>query len=449
MKLNNLLNNINLKKVVPITLITVVMLAVTICLTTCGKKNNGTKENGKTGNTEEMTTNDVVKETKDKNTSSIFDKVNKLNEDNTSDDETSLVTGDNQTTDSNTTGSTANNEQSTKKPNSSDKTTTSNTGNKPGNNQITSNNNSGNNNNNNNNNNNQQQTDNDIVEVGYGLYDVEEEIKEDAENFYCRTVEYYAWYEKYADGTVNMNKDRDYMLPQALDTFTYGTKDYEYGVLYEFSIFDYYYYKYDGAYTKPTNAKAKELYNKYYRDEFATKEVLEGENYHIFCHYYVDKKSNKAFRYYNELVMERVASDAVSSLGSASSSMSKEKKICLITNYINSNTSIKDVTEKATTIVNALNKSGVKAHLTELKSDNSAVVLVQMEDGLWYHTYLVSEYGKEAKFLALNYITSNELKTVPNGAVFATNDTSRLNFGEAYGEDDIYSHWILISDITY
>ncbi|MEE0862856.1 MAG: hypothetical protein U0L79_07730 [Lachnospiraceae bacterium] len=437
MKLNNILKNINLKKVVPIALITIVILVVTISLMTCGKKDNKTKNNGK-----EVETNDTVKETTDNNegNGSIFDY---LDEDYTSDDKNSLTVDDNQTGDSNTTGSTSNNEQSTKKPSSSDKTTTSNIGNKPGNNQITTNNNSGNNNNNsNNNNNNQQQTDNDIVEVGYGLYDVKEDIREDAENFYCRTVEYYAWYEKYADGTVNMNKDRNYMLPQSLDDFTYATRDYEYGVLYEFSIFDYYYYKYDGAYTKPTNAKAKELYNKYYRDEFATKEVLEGENYHIFCHYYVDKKSNKAFRYYNELVMERVASDAVESLGSASSSMSKEKKICLITNYINSNTSIKDVTEKATTIVNALNKSGVKTHLTELKDEYSIIMLVQMEDGLWY------EFDVDYEGLTLDYCIASDFKSVPNGAVFATQSTSRLAFPRTY-PNETNNYFIAFSDITY
>ena len=442
------LNNINLKKVVPIALITVVMLVVTISLTTCGKKDNGTKENGKTGNAEEMTTNDVVKETKDKDSNNIFDKVNKLNEDDTSNDETSLVAGDNQTTSSNATGSTANNEQSTKKLSSSDKTTSSNTTTtRPIQNQTTTNNNSGNNNNNsnNNNNNNQQQTGNDIVEVGYGLYDVEEEIREDAENFYCRTVEYYAWYEKYADGTVNMNKDRDYMLPQYMGTFTYATRNYEYGVLYEISIDDLFYYKYEGAYKGPTNTKAKELYNKYYRDEFATKEVQDNDDYEIYCRYYVDKKSNKAFRDYNELVMERVASDAVESLGTTSSSMSKEKKIYLITNYVNSNTNIKDVTEKATTIVNALNKAGVKTHLTELKDENSIVMLVQMEDGLWYD---VSVYDDFIEFYYVTY----ELKSVPNGAVFATQGTAKLVFKHTSltgGSDTSQRYNILFSDITY
>lgn len=438
MKLNNLLNNINLKKVVPITLITVVMLAVTICLTTCGKKDNKTKNNGK-----EVETNDTVKETTDDNegNGSIFDY---LDEDYIADDKTSLTIDDNQTGDSNTTGSTANNEQSTKKPSSSDKTTSSNTTTtRPIQNQTTTNNNSGNNNNNsNNNNNNQQQTDNDIVEVGYGLYDVEEEIREDAENFYCRTVEYYAWYEKYADGTVNMNKDRDYMLPQYMGTFTYATRNYEYGVLYEISIDDLFYYKHEGAYKGPTNAKAKELYNKYYRDEFATKEVQDNDDYEIFCHYYVDKKSNKAFTDYNELVMERVASDAVESLGSASSSMSKEKKICLITNYINSNTSIKDVTEKATAIVNALNKSGVKTHLTELKDEYSIIMLVQMEDGLWY------EFDVDYEGLTLDYCIASDFKSVPNGAVFATQSTSRLVFPRTY-PNETNNYFIAFSDITY
>lgn len=444
------LNNINLKKVVPIALLTIVILVVTISLTTCGKKDNKTKNNGK-----ETETNDTVKETKDNNegNGSIFDY---LNEDNTSDDKTSLTVDDNQTENSNTTGSTANNEQSIKKPSSSDKTTSSNIGTKPVGNQTTSNNISGSNNNNNNNNN--QQTGNEIIEIGLDAYAVSENIQDesttDSEDYYIRYEAEYRWYNLYLDGTKEW--DTKAFTVELVQSINFDKVDF--GDFYKIYIYiEDLEYKYTNKFNGMKGKKSNELYNKYYIDEYATKNIDESERYIIECIYYIDKMTNKSYDDYEELgevLGERYINNLIIQLGINNSSMSREKKIWLISDYIEHNwEELRRETYFASQnelFVFIMNKIGIKSYLVQEVNNGPIIKLIQMEDNLWYglswnfDAHIVG--GR--KELLLSYISGSSLTNYPNGITFATPQTSNLVFRDMYINDTGY-YTIKISDITY
>ena len=443
------LNNINLKKVIPIALLTVVLLIVVVYFAACGNKNKNEDETTKTVSnqtTEEQTTGNTVIENETSNNNgngSIFDYVG---DDYTSDVElqTTLTAGENQTSNNGEKATTS------KKPVKDEKDTTSvsysvdwtNNPTKPSYQQTTTTNNNGNTSSE------QQTTGNGVVEAGLDVYEIEETetyIPEEEKTFYA-VREAYRWYNLYANGTKEWDMSGDPFTYNPLQYMSF--KKIDKGDYYAVSIdMTDYTYKYTKKFEGATGTKTKKVYDNYYIDKYAEKSFDINGDYVIYCGYYIEKKTNVTYKNLTDLYVNKVASDAVESLGTTSSSMSKEKKICLITEYVNANSSINYDIEKATTIVNALNKSGVNAYLTEHKNYGEGYILVQMEDNLWYNI----SFGKDIKgnkTLDMEFVIASEYKSVPNGAVFATHETANLVFKRLY-PNSTGSYIIAFSDITY
>lgn len=443
------LNNINLKKVIPIAAIVIVLVIAIICLVTCDN-NRDTSTNTTTTEAEATDVSDIANnETTEEQTTAndtVKDENNTLaSVENTSDAPDPQTTVENKTTANNQ--STTKKPQSTYKPNNNEKETTTknNIVYNPTIPQPTTT-------KNNYSNEEQQTTGNKVIEVGYGLYEVEEyeDVDNDENNKYYKTTEYYAWYEKYADGTIKIDNDRNYMLPQYIDSINYSMSDYgEYRAV-ELRITDYYSYKYNGEFTGMAGKKSKELYNKYYKEEYAKVTIDEKNHYHIHCLYYIDNKTNKTYDTYDDYVIDSVSNKAISELSIDDTNMSKEKKIFLLLDYINNYNFNSNFNKEYTILINVLNKVGVQAFETEYIDDDGSKLLVQMEDGLWYRV----EAENESWFKGLNlyYGLASDFKSIPQNAIFATQSTANLVFKHTSlsgGEDTPKRYNILYSDMTY